>query len=160
MITQQFQEFRHHDPENGVYGDCHRTAMAMVLGLDRDSLPNFGEHFRDMDKWKELEQRVCRELGLFPISIAYTSEGEWADINHVIKFVHKWMAPGAPFILGGFSPGGTNHSVAVREDGVILDPQGRDVPLVGPCDDGNWWVYLFGALPGHTKEVKDDQTWN
>jgi len=39
----QKQAFRH-DPSNGMYGDCHRTAIASILGVERDTVPNFGVH--------------------------------------------------------------------------------------------------------------------
>lgn len=158
MIELQLQANRIHDPNSGMFGDCHRTCMAMVLGVQRDTIPNFGEHFADMDKWMALEKAFCSAMGLFPIHIAYNSEGDWGVPERVIYHIHNYVAPGAPFILGGFSPGGTNHSVAIREDGVMLDPQGRDTPLVGPCDDGHWWVYLYGALPG-ALAAPDRKTW-
>jgi len=34
-IVPQKQANRHL-PEEGLYGDCHRTAIAVLLGLDRD----------------------------------------------------------------------------------------------------------------------------
>lgn len=36
----QHQAFRH-DPDNGVYGDCARTAFATLLGVPRDDVPHF-----------------------------------------------------------------------------------------------------------------------
>src|SRR5437879_5835280 len=37
MQKQRFQ----HDPDGGVWGDCHRTAIACALGLPRDEVPHF-----------------------------------------------------------------------------------------------------------------------
>lgn len=32
-----------HDPENGVWGDCHRAAVASVLDLALDDVPHFAD---------------------------------------------------------------------------------------------------------------------
>ena len=40
MATRVIQEFRH-DPDNGVIGDCWRTCIASVLGLERSRVPHF-----------------------------------------------------------------------------------------------------------------------
>ncbi len=31
----------HHDPANGIYGDCHRAAIASLLELPMDDVPHF-----------------------------------------------------------------------------------------------------------------------
>ena len=30
-----------HDPDNGIFGDCYRTCLAYILGLDRDDVPHY-----------------------------------------------------------------------------------------------------------------------
>lgn len=39
-IKRQKQAFLH-KPEEGVYGDCYRTCIACLLGIDRDAVPHF-----------------------------------------------------------------------------------------------------------------------
>jgi len=38
----QKQKFAH-KPDEGVFGDCFRTALAAILDLDRDDVPHFNE---------------------------------------------------------------------------------------------------------------------
>lgn len=146
LLTHQYQKFRHHDPSNGVYGDCHRTAMAMLLGCDRDKIPNFGEYYEDMDKWNELVNSFMDSLGLFQADIAFTFDAG-IPFEDAKDYMSK-IARGNPFLMGGTSPNGTNHSIAVDCDGEVFDPQGRTPALVGPCDDGYWWFTLFAVKPG------------
>lgn len=36
-IKKQKQAFKH-DPANGIYGDCYRTGIACILGIDREDM--------------------------------------------------------------------------------------------------------------------------
>ena len=38
-LGRQYQAFPHR-PQDGVQGDCYRTAVACVLGVERDSVPH------------------------------------------------------------------------------------------------------------------------
>ena len=48
MNNRSFQkQANRHDPENGIFGDCYRTCLAGLLGVDRDSVPH---HVLTMDQ--------------------------------------------------------------------------------------------------------------
>ena len=38
-----YKQLNHHDPDNGIIGDCYRTAIACLLDLPPDALPNYCE---------------------------------------------------------------------------------------------------------------------
>ena len=52
-----------HKPADGIFGDCARTCMAMILGLDRDSIPNFGVHYDDNAAWCKAVDDFSGRLG-------------------------------------------------------------------------------------------------
>lgn len=146
LLTQQYQKFRQHDPENGMFGDCHRTCMAMLLGCDRDKIPNFGEHYLDMEKWDEMLNGFLDSLGLFEVNIAFKfDEGTTFDEART-HFVY--IARNQPFLMGGTSINGTNHSIAIDCDGKVFDPQGRSPALIGPSSDGHYWFTVYAVKPG------------
>lgn len=58
------------------------------------------------------------------------------------------IARNQPFLMGGKSLSGNNHSIAIDNDGTVFDPQGRTPALVGPSSDGHWWLSLFCVKPG------------
>ena len=61
-----------HDPENGVWGDCYRTAWACLLDLEPEDVPHFCEGFTDdgaatakLDAWLR-ERGLCRYVVFRP----------------------------------------------------------------------------------------------
>lgn len=131
-----------HRPEEGVWGDCHRAAIAMVLDLEIDAVPHAYEGgVRSQDANKILKE--WREpLGLFEITIIYPGETSLENIMESLRHLN----PGTPYILGGTSKNGTDHSVAVL-DGEIFDPAIDDSGIVGPMSDGLWWVTYIVRKP-------------
>lgn len=49
-------------------------------------------------------------------------------------------------LLGGESQTGVNHTVVICPDGSIWNPTHGDPEIVGPCDDGFYWITFFQAL--------------
>jgi hypothetical protein len=132
------QLFRH-DPDNGVYGDCHRTALACVF--DKDSPLDVPHFLEDNPTTAVFYQRVdvwLLEQGFrgfhFPI--------ECADLDAVLEYMLRF-APGIHYILGGKSPRGTHHSVVACGGSLAHDPHPDGSFIVGPCDDGYFWIELF-----------------
>ena len=121
-----YQRQRHeHRPDQGVYGDCHRTAYACVLDLPLDEVPNFGHGCPTSDEF----HRRCNEFllgrGLRRFCIMIT-EGDFSSWLAWMKTHFSDVV----YILGARSPGGTMHSVVCRGGRVILDP------YTGTVDDG------------------------
>ena len=74
-----------HDPENGMYGDCQRTCIAVILDLHPSEVPHFCEDptaTRHDENWREKRQaRWLHDRGLTAATVAYSvgpsSEGTW-----------------------------------------------------------------------------------
>lgn len=130
-----------HDPENGVWGDCHRTAIAVALNVHRDAVPHFMDQGVHGDAAQRAEKAWLRERGMVPISIAYPGEG---GLDAILECIGA-MNPGVCFILGGQSRNGTNHSVVGCDGKIVCDPSQNDTGIIGPCDDGFYWVTFFGS---------------
>lgn len=140
----QKQLFRH-DPENGAYGDCHRTAIACILGLDAHEVPNFmhgtigkgpaPEAHAAAEKW-------LNDRGFTQINIAFNGE---VPLDLVLDVASKNSTPNMPFIFGGESKTGVNHSVVALNGKIVCDPSLDDSGIVGPMDDGYYWATFFGT---------------
>jgi hypothetical protein len=135
----QKQRFRH-NPSAGVYGDCHRTAIACMLDLDAEQVPHFGEggpeavefHARVGDFLKGMDLRAVNVI--FACSLAEVLEHQ------------KAMNPGVLYLLGGTSRNGTGHTVVGCGGEIVCDPSIDDSGIVGPMDDGFIWItYLIPA---------------
>lgn len=138
MIYQK-QKYRH-APEKGEYGDCHRTALACVLDLPRDSVPNFGEHYGDRDKFFQAEKKFLVSQGLTKAEVGFSGELE------AVLATMGGLNPTTIYLLAGRSKSGFNHSVVCCGGGIIWDPHPDDVGIVGPTDNGFYWVTFLVPL--------------
>ena len=129
----QKQRFNHR-PEQGEYGDCYRTALASLLDLDRDIVPNFGEHYDDTGAFFRCVETWLNARGLHLVEIPY--KASLADLLAAQQATN----PRAYYLLSGMSDRGLNHSVIACGGGMIFDPHPDDTGLVGPCNDGYFWV--------------------
>lgn len=148
----QKQLFRHR-PDEGIYGDCHRTAIAIVLGMDAKDVPHFmdGAPGRsDLDA-PEAAERAHNEVeawlnarGICTINVLFPGDISLDEVLRTISLVNTRSRP--VFILGGQSKNGVNHSVVCCDGEIACDPALDDSGIVGPCDDGFYWVTFFGSL--------------
>ena len=131
-IKPQKQLFRH-DPDNGVYGDCHRTCYAIILNKNADQVPHFcnGE-----GNWIDKVNKYNKEEGIQTITIVFS---EYTEITAILISL-EYMNPEIPYILSGTSKNNTNHSVVGGLGEILCDPSLDDSGIVGPCDDGFYWV--------------------
>ena len=131
-MTPQKQRFRHR-PEVGEYGDCHRTAIACLLDLDRDSVPNFGEHYDDTKAFFDAVDAFLREHGFATVDVAFK-----APLDDLLAY-QATVNPHAYYMLAGMSNRGLNHTVVACGGEIAWDPHPDGTALVGPCDDGYYW---------------------
>lgn len=138
MIFQK-QAFRHR-PEQGEYGDCHRTAIACILDLPRDAVPNFGEHYDDTDAFHAAERQFLASHGLAKVNTLFQ-----ADLDQVLAHIAS-VNPDQYYLLGGTSRSGCGHSVVGLGGEIVWDPSLDDSGIVGPMDDGFYWVSYLVPL--------------
>lgn len=128
-----------HDPDNGAWGDCHRTAIAAALDLPRDEVPHFMDNGTCADDAQAAEIEWLAARGMVRIVMVFNSSLE--DLLQTMEFLN----PRVCYILGGQSKTGCNHSVVGRGGTIVCDPSQTDAGIIGPCDDGYYWVTFFGT---------------
>lgn len=133
------QKFRH-DPANGVYGDCYRTAVACCLGLDRDAVPHVYHDGCDGEEGERRMTTFLRSVGVVKIDILYQG-----GISVILPAVGH-MNPGVYHLLCGKSRNGVGHCVVCRDGKIVHDPALDDSGIVAPADDGLYWIVFFGTL--------------
>lgn len=134
-MTPYAQLFRH-DPENGLIGDCYRTCIGCLFDLPPDQVPHFNdppERCHDACRARVNEWLIPR--GLRTATIAFSAEVSTLDI--VLDFMRA-LNPNVEYILAGMGRAGVNHCVVARGGDIVHDPSGSGI--VGPCDDGNYWL--------------------
>jgi len=137
-----------HDPQNGKFGDCYRTAVAVVLGFDAEDVPHVCE--KGWDNHDDLDgidamRSFLRPLGLTISKSVYNGELAWSAFQ-------EWMAkfnPSVPLIVTGMGLRGVNHCVVMVGGDVVCDPHTGDVnhdPFSGAAEaegEAYWWVEVI-----------------
>jgi len=145
-VRPQKQLFRHR-PSEGLFGDCHRTAIACALDMDAKDVPHFMDGTPgkgEADRAHDLAEQWLNDRGLCTISILFPGT---CSVQEIIESVANVNARSRPvFILGGESKSGVNHSVVCCDGRIVCDPGQDDPGIVGPCDDGWYWLTFFGDL--------------
>lgn len=139
-MIKHIQRFRH-KPEEGIFGDCHRTCFACLMDLEPEEVPNFGEHYadpvafkREVDKFLALKGYLCLE---FPSD---------CELDFLFTLMDN-INPKAYYILGGLSRTGVNHSVIGLGNQIYHDPSQTQAGIIGPCTDGFYWITFL--VPKH-----------
>lgn len=138
-----------HAPAEGRFGDCHRTAIACILDLEPEEVPNFAAlpgSFGDAKVFHDNVNAWLATRNLTQFSFVYHGD---CDLDSVLKAVDS-LNPNLAFILGVQSPGGTDHSVIACGGAIMHDPAGYVDPVWKPLSDPNnpggfWWVTIFAA---------------
>ncbi|HEV7913020.1 MAG TPA: hypothetical protein VGP22_04590 [Albitalea sp.] len=136
------QLFRHR-PEEQQIGDCWRTTIACLL----DKHPSEVPHFLD-GCWGDARQANANTRawlatqGLSFVEVAYQA----CALESILASVSA-INPDTYYLLGGNSRTGCGHSVIACNDQIVWDPSIDDAGIVGPMDDGFYWVtYLIPLL--------------
>jgi hypothetical protein len=127
-----------HKPEEGVWGDCFRTALACLLNLDPEEVPHFNDRSdgrNDEDVSREVNKWI-RKQGLALISVFFTGE---TPIEAVLATA-DYGSFGLPFLLSGTSRTGVDHVVICHRGEIVWDPSQVDSGIIGPMANGQWLV--------------------
>lgn len=128
-----------HRPDEGVFGDCHRAAVASILELPLDDVPHFMDGNPDSAEFNRRESAFLKSRGLVRVMVAFQ-----ATMDDVLRTMCVWN-PGTHYILGGRSRNDTDHSVVACDGKIVHDPALDNSGVVGPMSDGYYWVTYFGA---------------
>lgn len=136
----QKQLFRH-DPENGSFGDCHRTSLAVVFDMDAADVPTlYGDEAAGVTQWQQTEDWL-NELGVTQIAVLYDGKTDVKDLLRSVSYVN----PDVAYLLGGTSKNGTGHTVVCLGAEIVCDPSLDCSGIVGPMKDGWYWITFFGS---------------
>lgn len=137
------QLFRHR-PEDGVIGDCHRTALACMLDKDSpEDVPHFGQtYFDSATAFHNAFETWLKSEGYCTVSIPFRA-GSLAEVIYGIGDIR--------YLIGGQSKTGVNHTVVGFGNRIEHDPHPDEVGIIGPCDDGFFWLTFI--LPFHMSQV-------
>jgi hypothetical protein len=132
-----------HQPELGIYGDCHRTAIACLLDLEPQDVPHFLHDDPGAEVFNRRVQEWLEARGWCEASISFVGE---AGLQSVLDYL-KATAPGVYFLLGGQSRTGCNHTVIGCNGEIVWDPSITDAGIIGPCTtDGMFWITFLLPL--------------
>jgi hypothetical protein len=127
-----------HKPDEGVFGDCHRTAIAAMFDLRADEVPHIAEDGPAGDEFSRRERAWLRSQGFAGFHVVY----ENADVQSVLAAMNVFN-PSIYYLLGGRSRTGCGHTVVCCGDQIVCDPSPDDSGIIGPCGDGYFWVTVF-----------------
>lgn len=138
------QQLSRRNPELGIEGDCHRTAIAIIFGLDASEVPHFCDEGNDMLTALRLELEWLAERGLSHMHWTFPPGMTMEEVLEQTARVKD-----VPMILLG-NGGRSNHSVVIMNGKLFCDPATGHADcrgLLGPPNDNegvcDWWVTIF-----------------
>lgn len=134
-VKQQFK----HDPANGIYGDCHRAAIATALGLPLAVVPHFGHGDPPPEEFFAREAAFLACYGLRSVQLPVDG---LIRLDETIAMVER-LNGDVVYLLGGMSSTGVNHTVVCQGGRIAHDPSQIDAGITGPCSDGFYWLTFF-----------------
>ncbi len=130
-----YEQLNYHDPENGIWGDCGRTAIGCLIEKPPEDIP----HFWDRDnKQGNIEcQKWLRKQGYEYVYFAVKAE-TLQDALDIFGCCNRYIY----YLLVGESKNGCNHVVVCKGRDIIHDPGINKPGITGPCNDGYYWIEL------------------
>lgn len=133
-----------HNPDAGTYGDCHRACFCTILGLEPEDVPHFFGDGPAVDAEVPWQRMTAFLAGRSLVQAHFIFPSEACDVQQILYSTGQ-MSPGVPMILGGKSNSGVGHSVVIMDGEIYNDPTGSGI--IGPMDDGYYWVTIFSPKP-------------
>lgn len=126
-----------HDPDNGIVGDCFRTAIGCILDIDPSEFPHSHEPMRSQDQDRMMNEALAAR-GLALAQFGFT------DLDSVFEVMCH--SPDVPYVLSGESPRATFHAVVAQGRDLIWDPHPSNGFLVGPERDSERYMVSVLAI--------------
>lgn len=132
-----------HDPANGIFGDCFRTALACLFDLEPAEVPHFCNGRESMDVNDEIAAWLsARGYRLARILYDDSCKPEEA------LYSFGTNNPGLYYLFSGTSRTGCNHVVIARGCEIVHDPSLVDSGIVGPMSHGYYEVEILTPVNG------------
>lgn len=135
-----------HKPDEGVWGDCHRAAIASVLNLPLDDVPHFHDRGRPPAEAYAHVEEWLNTRGLTAINVIYPGSVPLCDLLMTVANSNDTRTTRLVYLLSGESRTGCDHVVVCCGREIAHDPSLTNAGIVGPCSDGYWWVTFFGSF--------------
>jgi len=131
-----------HDPDNGQWGDCFRTAIACLLDLPPESVPHVctGGEGTDKDATDRMDHWLRENHGVAIMCMAV--DADVCPLGSLFNTM-KMLNPEVYWLLIGKSRTGCVHNVICRGGEIIHDPTPGNPGIVGPRDEGFYWVNVL-----------------
>lgn len=146
----QKQLHRHRPPT--TYGDCFRTAIAIVLDMDATEVPHFMDGGVSGEEGAVAAEAFLNARGLTAINIVCDGSRPLQAVLDSIAGTNMRQLP--VFLVTGTSRNGCAHVVVACNGDIVCDPSIDNSGIVGPCDDGFYWLTFFGSLQATNGEAK------
>lgn len=139
-----------HNPDAGLFGDCHRAAIASILELPVSEVPHFfrrGLSPSDPEGEAEIVEFLATH-SLVPVTVPWLTD----SLNAVLAAADVATSGKLHYLLYGRSESGCGHTVVCFGDRIVHNPTEGDPKLVGPLKpiDGSepvyWTTFLCLAL--------------
>lgn len=123
-----------HDPANGVYGDCYRTAIGCLLDMAPTEVPHFCLPDAEED-WLTRRDAWLTEQGWAARTVIFCDEME---VTEVLRLAGRMLED--YYLLGGNTAEGVAHVVICRGSRVVHDTSSRNVGVTRPLDPSGFDV--------------------
>lgn len=135
-----FKQLYKHDPDKGIWGDCHRTAIGCLLDIPPEQLPHFWQ-----DKHDEPVYIIMQDINVYLHNIGYYL-ASFSVQSHSTEDILVWMKemnPNLYYLLTGMSKNQVGHTVICCNDAIIHDPSLDDSGIIGPVDEDTFIIELL-----------------
>lgn len=133
----------HHDPANGVHGDCMRTAIACLLEVSPQDVPHFLHDGCDGATFIDRIDEYLAEQGLVLVAIPFMD----TPANVMDSMMNT--NPNIRYLISGQSERGIDHVVIACNGKIIWDTHHSDAGLIAPCASGYTWVEFLASRKAH-----------
>lgn len=130
-----------HKPDEKIYGDCHRTVYAAMLDMNVEDIPHFVHDWPGAIEGNRRAKEWLNAQGYTEFNIVFGT----ATLDDVFTTM-KAMNRDIYYLLAGTSKTNVDHFVICCNDEIVCDPSQNDSGIVGPCEDGYFWVTIFIPL--------------
>ena len=138
----RLKQLNKHDPDNGFYGDCYRTAIACLLDKDSpDEVPHFID--KDNEDWEADTREYLKTQGYGFASFGFLSQEPMAESFQNVQSFMERVNPDILYIISGISVRGNPHVCIALNGNVIWDPHPDGDCVLTTPDDGFIWVYVL-----------------
>ena len=123
----RYQQLIRHDPDNGQWGDCWRTAIACILEIPPENVPHFSDKDNNFVQAMTHTQQWLKESGLGMIMFYIDINSDEPDpVRRLFEIYQNGctigMQDGPAFVVWGISERGIGHVVVADRNGFRHDP--------------------------------------